>query len=146
MHRLMQNGQAKDYLLRLNGNMQQEVAKQVTCMRGVISSNLMGSGWRMFMKESFRNLMMHPMALQVLHQLNNFRPKVMDYMILLAMYGNGAVTGTGPIIIKHSIALKLQIIRKDRIFHSTLLSQLLKRKYSEAVLFYALINIAPAIW
>src|SRR5215211_9365709 len=97
----MRNGQVKGYRQKRNGSLQPEAEILANYMPGVIGLIRKGNGWRIPGRVSFRRWTKVMMASAVLHRLSNFHQTAMDYMILVAMYGNGATTGTVRIIIEH---------------------------------------------
>src|SRR5262245_47693737 len=101
MQMLMQNGLAKDYQLKQNGNLLQEVEKQESCTHGAINLNPMVNGWQIYMRVSFLNMMTAPMGIRGLLPSNSFPQMNMDCLISLEMFGSGAVIGIVLTIIKH---------------------------------------------
>src|SRR5215467_2284356 len=99
MQLLTQNGREKDYQQKRNGNLLRVGERQAIFMHGEINLSQMANGWPILSKESFPNETKVLMGLQELRQLNNMQLILMGCMILPATFGNGAVTGTGPITI-----------------------------------------------
>ena len=70
---------------------------------------------------------------------------VMAYMMLEAMFGNGAAIGIDPIII-NSLVIQLQRIRKDLQILMILQSRAWKKECNVVAPSSAQINIAHVIW
>ena len=68
------------------------------------------------------------------------------YMIWREMYGNGAVTGIGPTIIKHWQKIKLVLIPKAPKILMIRVNRGKKRKYKGEDHFCVLINIVRVTW
>jgi formylglycine-generating enzyme required for sulfatase activity len=104
------------------------------------------NGWRIFLKDNFPITTWPAMVLRRRTREKNSLLTVTAYTILPVMFGNGAATGIGQIIIRHFLIKAWLKTHRDQKILLTLLNRVNPKKYNVGVLICVPINIVHDIW